>query len=102
MEALNNKMRERALADARWRQIQHDLDQSVGEIYDSYDDLSKFVNMTLSLVYIFVLFFIFIFIVVSQMLIILLLWMDIFQWVWNLWKYTVKKLMLLELDILRE
>lgn len=28
MEALNNKMRERALADARWRQIQHDLDQS--------------------------------------------------------------------------
>ncbi|XP_038897678.1 exocyst complex component SEC5A-like isoform X3 [Benincasa hispida] len=28
MEALNNKMRERAVADARWRQIQHDLDQS--------------------------------------------------------------------------
>ncbi|XP_023523997.1 exocyst complex component SEC5A-like [Cucurbita pepo subsp. pepo] len=28
MEALNNKMRERAFADARWRQIHQDLDQS--------------------------------------------------------------------------
>ncbi|KAG6592194.1 Exocyst complex component SEC5A [Cucurbita argyrosperma subsp. argyrosperma] len=28
MEALNTKLRERAIADARWRQIQQDLDQS--------------------------------------------------------------------------
>ncbi|XP_011659117.1 exocyst complex component SEC5A isoform X2 [Cucumis sativus] len=38
MEALNNKMRERALADARWRQIQHDLDQSVDVDHSSSVD----------------------------------------------------------------
>lgn len=59
MEALNNKMRERALADARWRQIQHDLDQSVGELCkdDSYDDLSKFIKLTMSLIFILLFFY---------------------------------------------
>lgn len=32
MESLHNKMRERALADARWRQIQQDVNQSVSQI----------------------------------------------------------------------
>lgn len=31
METLHNELRERAMTDARWRQIQQDLNQSVCE-----------------------------------------------------------------------
>ena len=30
MENLHNELRERALSDVRWRQIQEDMDESVG------------------------------------------------------------------------